>query len=545
MAYVVFALKWRPQGFDEIIGQDHVVTTLKNAIQKKRLAHAYLFAGPRGVGKTSTARILAKALNCKEGPTDSPCGKCASCLEIAKGQSLDVMEIDGASNRGIDEIRALRENIKFSPTQGKFKVYIIDEVHQITAEGFNALLKTLEEPPPFVKFIFATTHPHKVMPTILSRCQRLDFRRVSVIEVIAQLEKIVAAEGVSVDKNVLFAIAKSSDGSLRDAESILDQLISFAKDKVSLADVTSMLGLVEQDIFFAMTEHIIKKDAAAALRLLNEIIDEGKDVGIFLTNFIEHFRNLMVAKVAQADAELIDLPAELCQRLSQQSQALRLEEIFNAFTILVNTQEMCKRLDSMRIPLEVSLVRLANKPVSSGEPAPAAEARKEPRPYNPPVQAKAPLTSPVARQKVIPAQQIKPAEAIKPVEEPKPEPPQASAAAAVSLEHIKEGWQRIISGLGETKMSVATYLNEGAAVNMQHNLLTISLPKNCSLHKEVLEKKENKMLIEKNFSQVFNTALKVYFVLSEEQKQEHNSMENPIVRSAMDMFQGRIVKENF
>ncbi|MFA5118949.1 MAG: DNA polymerase III subunit gamma/tau [Candidatus Omnitrophota bacterium] len=553
MAYVVFALKWRPQGFDEIIGQNHVVTTLKNAIQKKRLAHAYLFAGPRGVGKTSTARILAKALNCKEGPTDSPCGKCSSCLEIARGQSLDVMEIDGASNRGIDEIRALRENIKFSPTQGKFKVYIIDEVHQITAEGFNALLKTLEEPPPFVKFIFATTHPHKVMPTILSRCQRLDFRRVSVIEVIAQLEKIVAAEGVSVDKNVLFAIAKSSDGSLRDAESILDQLISFAKDKVSLDDVTSMLGLVEQDIFFAMTEHIIKKDAQAALRLLNEIIDEGKDTGIFLTNFIEHFRNLMVAKVAQADAELIDLPEELCQRLLQQSRSLRLEEIFNAFTILVNTQEMAKRLDSMRIPLEVSLVRLANKPVSSVETAPAPEARSEPRPYNPPVSAKTPeqKQAPVPRQKVVPAREIKPAEEAKPaeelkrVEEPKPEPPQASAVAAVSLEHIKEGWQRIISGLGETKMSVATYLNEGAAVKMQQNLLTISLPKNCSLNKEVLEKKENKMLIEKNFSQVFNTALKVYFVLSDEQKQEHNSMENPIVRSAIDMFQGRIVKENF
>ncbi|MFA6216431.1 MAG: DNA polymerase III subunit gamma/tau [Candidatus Omnitrophota bacterium] len=533
MAYVVFALKWRPKGFAEIIGQDHVVTTLKNAIQKNRLAHAYLFAGPRGVGKTSTARILAKALNCKEGPTENPCGKCSSCLEIAKGQSLDVLEIDGASNRGIDEIRALRENIKFSPTQGKFKVYIIDEVHQITAEGFNALLKTLEEPPPFVKFIFATTHPHKVMPTILSRCHRLDFRRVSVIEIIVQLEKIVAAEGASVDKNVLFAIAKSSDGSLRDAESILDQLISFAKDNVSLADVTSMLGLVEQEIFFVMAEHIIKKDAAAALRLLHEIIDEGKDVGIFLTNFIEHFRNLMVAKVTQADAELIDLPAELCQRLLQQSQSLRLEEIFSAFTILVNTQEMCKRLDSTRIPLEVSLVRLANKPPPAGEISPAAEVRKELRTHNSFVPAKAPVEK----------QEIRPVKEAKPEEEPKQEPPRATTV--VSLENIKEGWQRTISGLSETKMSVATYLNEGAAVNMQHNLLTISLPKNCSLHKEVLEKKENKMLIEKSFSQSFNAALKVYFILSEEQKQEHNSMDNPIVRSAMDMFQGRIVKENF
>jgi DNA polymerase-3 subunit gamma/tau len=247
MPYTVFALKWRPQDFNNIVGQNHIVNTLKSAIEKNRLAHAYLFAGPRGVGKTSTARILAKSLNCKSGPTLTPCQKCPSCLEIIQGRSLDVIEIDGASNRGIDEIRALRENVKFAPSSGKFKVYIIDEVHQITSDGFNALLKTLEEPPEFVKFIFATTHPHKIMPTILSRCQRLDFRRISVVEIIAQLERIVKAEKISVDKEVLFAIAKASDGSLRDAESILDQLVSFSKDQISLKDVGSVLGLVDQE----------------------------------------------------------------------------------------------------------------------------------------------------------------------------------------------------------------------------------------------------------------------------------------------------------
>ncbi|MBM3245678.1 MAG: DNA polymerase III subunit gamma/tau, partial [Candidatus Omnitrophica bacterium] len=208
MSYLVFALKWRPNNFDEVIGQSHIVNTLKSALQKNRLAHAYLFAGPRGVGKTSTARILAKALNCKEGPTVTPCGKCPSCLGITKGCSLDVIEIDGASNRGIDEIRTLRENVKFSPVQGRYKVYIIDEVHQITPDGFNALLKTLEEPPEFVKFIFATTQPNKVIPTILSRCQRLDFRRISAMEIVGQLEKIAAAEGVGVDKEALLAIAR-------------------------------------------------------------------------------------------------------------------------------------------------------------------------------------------------------------------------------------------------------------------------------------------------------------------------------------------------
>ncbi|MDD5195875.1 MAG: DNA polymerase III subunit gamma/tau, partial [Candidatus Omnitrophica bacterium] len=244
MSYTVFALKWRPQDFESIVGQNHIVTTLKNAIQRNRLAHAYLFAGPRGVGKTSTARILARALNCKEGPTLNPCGKCPSCIEIAQGRSFDVIEIDGASNRGIDEIRVLRENVKFPPTSGKFKIYIIDEVHQITPDGFNALLKTLEEPPPFVKFIFATTHPQKVIPTILSRCQRLDFRRIPVVEIIAQLERIARQEKIEIDKEVLFAIAKSSDGSLRDAESLLDQLSSFSKEKISLKDIVSVLGIV-------------------------------------------------------------------------------------------------------------------------------------------------------------------------------------------------------------------------------------------------------------------------------------------------------------
>jgi len=212
MSYTVFALKWRPQNFDQIIGQPHIVNTLKSAIKSNRLAHAYLFAGPRGVGKTSCARILAKVLNCKNGPALNPCQECASCKEIAQGHGLDVIEIDGASNRGIDEIRALRENVKFSPVLGKFKIYIIDEVHMLTEPAFNALLKTLEEPPDFVKFIFATTHPDKIPATILSRCQRFDFRRIPVMEMVAQLQRITAAENIEIDKDVLFAIAKASDG---------------------------------------------------------------------------------------------------------------------------------------------------------------------------------------------------------------------------------------------------------------------------------------------------------------------------------------------
>jgi DNA polymerase-3 subunit gamma/tau len=510
MSYTVFALKWRPQDFESIVGQSHIVGTLKNAIQKNRLAHAYLFTGPRGVGKTSTARILAKALNCKDGPTVKPCQKCPSCLEINRGRSLDVIEIDGASNRGIDEIRALRENVKFAPTLGKYKIYIIDEVHQITPDGFNALLKTLEEPPEFVKFIFATTHPQKVMPTIISRCQRMDFRRITVIEIIAQLEKIVREEKLAVDKDVLSAIAKSSDGSLRDAESVLDQLVSFSRENVSLKDAISVLGMVEQDVLFSLTDKIIQKDPQGALQLFNEIIDDGKDPGVFLSNLIEHFRNLMVAKVSRADTKLVDLPQDICDRLFEQSQSLSLEDILIAFNILVATQEMSKRLDSQRIPLEISLVRLAYRPQSHKNQAKVS-------------------APPEKKAETAPEKEIK--------ETPAQNP-------SVSLDNVKNAWGNIVNNLAKIKMSVSTYLSEGEPTKVQGDVLTVVFPKNYSLHKESLDRKENKLIIEKAVSELCNADLRLNFVLAAQAKQESDARSSPFIKSALEMFGGRIVKED-
>jgi DNA polymerase-3 subunit gamma/tau len=530
MSYIVFALKWRPQNFDEIVGQGHIVTTLKSALQKNRLSHAYLFAGPRGVGKTSTARILAKALNCKGGPTVSPCGKCPSCVDITGGRSLDVIEIDGASNRGIDEIRVLRENIKFAPTSGKFKIYIIDEVHMLTHEAFNALLKTLEEPPEFVKFFFATTQPNKVIPTILSRCQRFDFRRIPVMEIIAQLEKITASEQISVDKDVLCAIAKSSDGALRDAESILDQLVSFSKGKISLKDAISVLGLIEQDILFQITDTIIRKDAKAALGMFNDVIDEGKDVGVFLSNLIEHFRNLMVAKITQADPKLIDLPEDVCKKLWDQAQRLSLEEIFNAFNTLINTQEIARRLESARIPLEISLVKLAHDKRATGTVAqPAAAPRKEIAPAK---------MDPAPARDPIPAPREKAEEA---VPEPESQEPQAQGDCS-SLDAVKDTWKAIIENVGRIKMSVATYLNEGTPAKLEKGVFVVSFPKDYSLHKESLERKENKEIIEAAISQVCNVRVRVQFILSQEAVRKETS-DNPIVKSALDMFDGRVIRE--
>lgn len=495
MSYTVFALKWRPQNFDEIVGQGHIATTLKNALEKNRLAHAYLFAGPRGVGKTSTARILAKALNCKDGPTVNPCGKCSSCVEISRGISLDVIEIDGASNRQIDDVRALRENVKFSPTQGKFKVYIIDEVHMLTSEAFNALLKTLEEPPAFVKFIFATTHPHKLPATILSRCQHLDFRRIKIMEIVEQLNKISSKENIDVDEEVILAIAKASDGSLRDAESILDQLASFSQGRVSLKDIVSLLGIIEQDALFAITDKIIEKDSRGALELFNDIIDEGKDISVFLLNLIEHFRNLMIARITQADSRLIDLPQEACERLLKQSESLSLEEIFSFFNILVATQEMGKRLESLRLPLEISLVKLAHdKKGPAFNPAPAPAPAKE-------------------------------------------------TSVSVTLDDIKAAWQNIITCLSKVKMSVATYFNEGSPIKLDKNILTVAFAKNHSLHKESMEKKENKGLIEKILFELLNNNIRVNFVLSKETAVHKENEDNPFIKNALETFNGRVIKE--
>ena len=509
MSYMVFALKWRPNNFNEIVGQPHIVSTLKSAIEKERLAHAYLFSGPRGVGKTSTARILAKSLNCKEGPTVNPCGKCSCCLEISQGRSLDVIEIDGASNTGVEDVRSLRENVKFSPVSGKFKIYIIDEVHMLSISAFNALLKTLEEPPEFVKFIFATTHPDKIPSTVLSRCQRLDFRRISAVEIASQLEKIVKSEKIAVDKDVLFAIAKTSDGALRDAESILDQLVSFSKEKVSLKDVISILGLVEQEALFEITDKIIQKDPKRALDLLNRIIDDGKDVNVFLNSLIEHFRNLMIAKVSKGDAKLIDLPQDICQRLLKQSQALSLEDIFTAFNVLVNTHEMSKRMDSMRIPLEVSIVRLSHD-------------RK--------------VQSPLSKEKEAVKEQAVPAEE-------KPQDPPESVMN-ITLDNVKDAWKNILDSLSRVKISAATYLSEGEPFKLNGNLLTIAFPKSHSLHKESLERRENREIIEKNLTEALNVPLRVSFMLSADAKPRPEDSGNTFIRSVMDVFGGRVVKED-
>ncbi|MEJ2195669.1 MAG: DNA polymerase III subunit gamma/tau [Ignavibacteriaceae bacterium] len=293
MGYLVTARKWRPKVFKDVVGQEHITETLINTINNNRIAHAYLFTGPRGIGKTTTARIFAKAINCKNQKKAEPCNKCEICTEIQSGRSLDVFEIDGASNRGIDEVRTLRESVKYAPTRVKYKIYIIDEVHMLTKESFNAFLKTLEEPPEHVIFIFATTDAHKVPLTILSRCQRFDFRRIKMAIIKETLSTIAKAEKIKIDDKTLTIIAKKADGALRDAESYFDQVVSFCGDKIDSETVSQMLNLIDDEIYFEISEAILNKNFAAVFNATNKIYENGWDFLDFTEGLLEHFRNIM------------------------------------------------------------------------------------------------------------------------------------------------------------------------------------------------------------------------------------------------------------
>ncbi|MXY49361.1 MAG: DNA polymerase III subunit gamma/tau [Gemmatimonadetes bacterium] len=359
LAYEVTARKWRPQEFDGVIGQEHVTTTLKNAIQAGQIAHAYLFAGPRGVGKTTTARILAKALNCVDGPTVTPCNACTFCQEISEGRSVDVLEIDGASNNRVEQVRThLLESVKYTPSQGKHKIYIIDEVHMLTKEAFNALLKTLEEPPAHVYFIFATTDPRKVIPTVLSRCQRFDFRRISGPTIVDHLAMISEKSGYDVQREALALIARRVDGSMRDAESLLDQVVAFGGTALTAREAAEVLGIVDQDVYFELLDIVAEQDVPKGLDLVDRIFGQGHDLEEIVLGILEHLRNLLVVKAAPEAEVLIGDAALALDRFREQAGRFETEDLLRLSQLATQMEQAVKNSALPRVQLETGVVRM-------------------------------------------------------------------------------------------------------------------------------------------------------------------------------------------
>jgi DNA polymerase-3 subunit gamma/tau len=495
MSYLVIARKWRPQSFGDIVGQEHITRTLSNAIRSNRIAHAYLFTGVRGVGKTTAARILAKALNCEKGPTPNPCNQCSFCEQITSGSCLDVLEIDGASNRGIDEIRQIIENVRYQPAQCRFKIYVIDEVHQVTKDAFNALLKTLEEPPPAVKFILATTEPHRLPETILSRCQRYDFRRIALREIVRRLDEISRQEGLNITPGALVLLAREADGSMRDAQSLLEQVLACVESGDRERDETAVderllegiLGLGGRQVLYDLSHAVVQGNARRCLDLIAKVVVEGRDLGRLSRDLVEHFRNLLVARLVQPDAkeidaagkgQLLDLPDQEIEDLRAQVADLSMETLLDYFDFMAAGDEEVNRSANPRFALETFLVRLATLPKTL------------------------PVTQLIERleklEKKLPGAGLS-AAALPPREGPQALQVAALASAAPIAGSKDNLWQNFVSFVGKEKKFLASHLEAATACELPPGQLKIGVaerhhfnylqdPDNLSLLKQLAKR---------------------------------------------------------
>jgi len=525
MSYLVLARKWRPQNFDQIVGQEHVTTTLRNAIRTKRTAHAYIFAGARGVGKTTTARILAKALNCAEGPTETPCNKCTSCVEITGSRSMDVLEIDGASNRGIDQIRDLRENVKYTPTQGKYKIYIIDEVHMLTKEAFNALLKTLEEPPAHVVFVFATTEVHKVPITILSRCQRFDFRRISLDGIVDHLKKMLSGEDVRADDESLYIVAKKAEGSLRDSISLLDQLIAFSGNDIKAEDARQVLGLVDQEMYFKALELVRAHDKQGILGLIDQVADGGYDLQEFVLGWLAHLRKLLLIAAGSGKSAAGDMSPEEVDKFNQQAKGLDDRDILRMVNILIDAEATMKRSSQSRLILEMAALRLCNldstvrleEVIKLLDQSGNSDDEKEEMP------AKA--ERPVKQAKLD----------VSPVKE---DPVEYITPAKPLNQDFESLWQQLIAAVQERHMTAGTCLASARPVGVSDGNLILSFGPQANFHKKSLEDKAFQDLIQEETLKLWGQKLKV-ICQTEKGQQTQEVKETPKRLSRQDEIDRR------
>jgi len=482
--------KWRPQTFEDIIGQKHITQTLINAISLNRISHAYIFSGPRGVGKTTTARILAKSLNCEKGPTPYPCNKCERCIRITNGYSMDVMEIDGASNNGVDSIRELRSKVNFAPAEGRYKIYIIDEVHMLSQGAFNALLKTLEEPPPHVIFIFATTDSHKIPDTILSRCQWFNFRRISLADIVTKLKMIVKDEKLNIDDKTLNIIARSSTGSMRDAESALDQIIAYCGKDITSQSVREVLGIIEEEVFFDFMEAIIKNDTLRGIEIINRTSDLGEDASQFIKNLMEYVHNLSLAKVCQKEIlNLKGIITEDRERLLKQSKKIKLEKLFNIVNYLTEVERKMRYTRHPWILLEMLVIKF-----TAGENYFLKEVKEEKDKHFSDFSAKKNVSGSDEKNTVT-REEAPPKKKIRDKVKTKEDSPTQAKEVSADLD-FNQAWTKILNKIKKTKMAVYSFIIANNLITIENNKLIIGFNKKYTFHKESLEKQNNKILLQ-------------------------------------------------
>lgn len=516
MEYQTLYRRWRPRRFQDFVGQSHVTTTLINAVAGKRVAHAYLFTGPRGTGKTSIAKILAKALNCEKLEGAEPCDQCSSCVRINEGVFLDVLEIDAASNRGIDEIRDLREKVKFAPTEGKYKIYIIDEVHMLTTEAFNALLKTLEEPPEFVVFILATTEVHKIPATILSRCQRFDFKRFTVNEIKGRLEQIVTAEKLEASSEALELIAVHSDGGMRDAVSLLEQALAHSRTRLEEADVRAVLGLVDQEEIDQLTTALKDRDTKRALELLAEVNLSGKDLWQFGRSLVEHFRRLLLAALG-----------------SDKETPFTTEELIRIIETLADATLEVKRSQQSSLPLELALIKLTNPAPLNDLEARIARLEALLQGNIPSVKSNPPtVTAVLSRNTPAASPDLKPKENKIP----------AVQSTGPLINNPLKHWEVFLEVIKKKKRTLAALVQEGKPVSFEGNELVVGFPPNLKFHLENVKLPNNKELLEGILKNLCGQDLKLHFIPLEEPAPvaQSKSQEPDILKRTVDLFGGEI-----
>ncbi|MGQ9732244.1 MAG: DNA polymerase III subunit gamma/tau [Candidatus Zipacnadales bacterium] len=507
MAYVSLTLKYRPNTFTDVVGQDHVTRTLRNAIASGRIHHAYLFCGPRGTGKTSVARLLGKALNCASGPTPDPCGECAACVAIREGRALDIVEIDAASNRGIDEIRDLREKVKYSPAEARHKLYILDEVHMLTTEAFNALLKTLEEPPAHAFFVLATTEPHRVPATIVSRCQRFDFRRLGVSEIVEALQVIAKKEGIVADREALTAIARAADGGMRDAQSILDQMRAYAEDKIDLETVNVVLGATDVQTLIEIVNGILKPDPPGLCKIVDRLLAEGKDLGQLLNDLMEYARDLSRLSLG-CDPIGPAAGEESRAAIREQAKALGPERAMSLMTHFAQVRQAFRLFTQHGLLLETALLEAAQPTrtipaASSFSPlvTPAAPAR-------PPSQASAPVPSVPAGPR---AQPVVPE--VREITAGEPAP--ISPGRPLSIEVVRQHWpavEGVLRNMG--RYPVWALVQSAQPTAVEGNRVTLTFGSQWKvLHSKITG--EHKQVLEQAVSTVLGCAVEIDAVLNE------------------------------